>query len=76
MQLLIRPDGVVQALYSEEFELAALGRLGIRRASYVEPQGHLWYADLSLSGGPRLGPFATRSQAIGAETRWLEEHVL
>ncbi len=76
MQLLVTPDGVVRTLYSEQVDLAALGRLHIRRASYVEPAGSRWYSDLSPVGGPRLGPFATRSQALRAETCWLENHLL
>ena len=70
--LVIRPDGRVIALYTEEIDLARLGETSIRRASQVEPDDSgRWWADLSPVGGPALGPFARRSQAIAAERDWL-----
>lgn len=77
MQLIITPDGRVECLYSETLDLAALGPLAIRRASHVEPddQGR-WWADLGPSGGPVLGPFALRSEALAAEEAWLVSHRL
>lgn len=33
-----------------------------------------WLADLRISGGPVLGPFAIRQEAIGAELDWLHDH--
>jgi hypothetical protein len=73
MELLITPQGAVRALYAEAIDLSVLGRLAITRASRVEPDayGH-WHADLGPVGGPRLGPFALRSQALAAEQAWLE----
>jgi hypothetical protein len=77
MELFIGPAGAVSALYSEELDLRSLGLLAIRRASHVEPmRGGVWTADLSPVGGPILGPFAQRSQAIAAETRWIETELL
>ena len=77
MQLVIEPDGAVRCIYGEEIDLAALGRPVIRRASHVEPTPDgRWTADLSPVAGPNLGPFATRSQALEAEGRWLERHWL
>ena len=72
MQIVFRADGSVQCLYGEAIELRQLGGLTISRASHVEPDasGH-WLADLSLVNGPKLGPFATRSQALAAEEAWL-----
>jgi len=72
MDLVIRLGGLVQCLYGETIELAALGQLSISRASHVEPdyRGH-WQADLSPVGGPVLGPFDHRSQALEAERQWL-----
>ena len=76
MDIIIAPTGDAQAIYSEVIELAALGRLHIRRASHVEPdeQGS-WFADLAPVSGPKLGPFAHRSQALVAELAWLTDHL-
>jgi hypothetical protein len=72
MQLVVAPGGVVRAVYSETIDLAVLGRPTIRRASYVEPdQQGCWSADLSPVGGPTLGPFRSRSEALAAEHEWL-----
>ncbi len=77
MLLVIEPGGQVRGLYGEELELASLGSVSIRRASHVEPDcDGSWWADLSPVEGPRLGPFAQRSQALGAEQSWLERHWL
>ena len=77
MELVVRPNGSVTTLYGEELELSTLGRLSIRRASRVEPDASgRWHADLSPVGGPRLGPFAKRSEALDAEVNWLEAHHL
>ena len=76
MDLIIAPGGRMRCLYGELLDLDALGRLAIRRASHVEPDGRgRWYADLSPVSGPRLGPFARRSDALAAERRWLQEHI-
>ncbi|OAI48238.1 hypothetical protein AYO44_07710 [Planctomycetaceae bacterium SCGC AG-212-F19] len=77
VQLVIDPHGQVRCLYSEAIDLAALGSLSIARGSNVEPndQGQ-WLADLSPVGGPCLGPFTKRSEALAAEQTWLEEHWL
>ena len=54
-----------------------LGALRITRASTVEPdETGRWTADLRACGGPVLGPFALRSQALAAEVAWLEATVL
>jgi hypothetical protein len=77
VQLVIDRHGQVRCLYSEALDLAALGVLAIQRASHVEPndQGQ-WLADLSPVGGPCLGPFDKRSEALAAEQLWLEQHWL
>ena len=75
MQLLISPQGDVRCLYDESLDLSALGRLTIRRASQVEPTADgQWTAELSPLGGPVLGPFELRSDALAAEVRWIEDH--
>ena len=73
MHIRIDFQGGIHCLYTESLDLAALGPLCIRRASYVEPdvQGN-WWADLSPLKGPQLGPFAIRTLALKAEQTWLE----
>ena len=72
MDLVVDTRGQARCIYDEAIDLAAMGKLSIRRASYVEPDEHgHWIADLTASEGPRLGPFALRSQAIAAEIRWV-----
>jgi hypothetical protein len=75
--LVVGPEGEVRCLYGERIDLASFGSLSITRASHVEPddQGK-WWAELSPVGGPRLGPFARRSQALAAEQQWLETRCL
>ena len=76
MKLFIAPGGAVRCLYPEAIDLAHLGRPPICRASHVEPdkQGR-WHADLAPVGGPNLGPFASRSEALAAEQAWLEDRL-
>lgn len=77
MTLTISPAGQIKAIYAESIDLRSLGSLNISRASHVEPDGSgCWLADLSLIGGPMLGPFDLRSDALAVELRWLEEHWL
>ncbi len=77
MQLVILAGGTARCLYDEAIDLSALGRLAIVRASHVEPDRHGgWLADLSPVSGPLLGPFPHRSDALAAETAWLEAHWL
>ncbi len=75
MDLIVHPDGDVTTLYTELLDLSALGALHIARASHVEPDtSWQWFAD--LVDGPRLGPFARRSEALAAEVAWLTRHRL
>jgi hypothetical protein len=77
VELIVRSGGSVACIYDEAIELAALGSLSIRRASYVEPNGNgLWFAELSPVDGPRLGPFCCRSDALAAELAWLKANWL
>jgi hypothetical protein len=77
MQLRVDPGGGVRCLYSETIDLHALGAATIRRASRVEPDARgKWWAELAPVGGPTLGPFLLRSQALDAEQAWLEAHWL
>lgn len=77
MQLIISPDGSIRCLYDETLDLTAIGATKIRRASHVEPDEHGgWTADLGPVGGPTLGPYSIRSEALAAEQVWLERHWL
>ena len=77
MQLIISPDGRVRCVYTETIDLAELGRLTISRGSHVEPDEEgRWFADLAPVGGPQLGPFPHRSDALIAEAAWLDAHWL
>jgi hypothetical protein len=77
MHLIVEPTGRVRSIYTETLDLAALGHPVITRASQVEPgPDGCWSADLRPVGGPVLGPFDRRSQALEAELAWLEAHWL
>lgn len=77
MQLVISRGGEVRCVYSETIDLRRLGSLFIRRASHVEPrEDGRWFADLTPVGGPVLGPFDLRTDALSAEQTWLDEHWL
>ena len=77
MQLLIDAQGGVRCVYSETVDLAQLGRMSISRGSHVESDAvGDWHADLGPVGGPILGPFGRRSEALAAESEWLEANWL
>ena len=77
MQLIIEPSGTVRCIYDETISLPCLGQLSISRGSHVEPTSSgQWQADLSPVGGPILGPFNCRSEALEAERQWLEANWL
>ena len=77
MQLIIDSIGNARCIYDETLPLHQLGRIKIRRGSHVEPiPSGQWIADMNPVGGPVLGPFNIRSQALAAERRWLEKHWL
>ncbi|MDP3767105.1 MAG: hypothetical protein Q8S13_03745 [Dehalococcoidia bacterium] len=75
MDLFIRPDGSIETIYSDDLQLALAetGTHNVKRASHVEPaDGGGWTADMSpIRGGPVLGPFPTRADALAAEVDWL-----
>jgi hypothetical protein len=72
MELVVSGDGAVACIYDEALDLRELGQLSIKRASHVEPdEAGNWSADMEPSGGPVLGPFASRSEALVAEREWL-----
>jgi hypothetical protein len=76
MILRLDPHGQVHCIYGESIDLSALGTLSIRRASHVEPDtSGQWWADLAPVRGPKLGPFTKRSEALAAESAWLDNYL-
>ena len=76
MRILIGADGSARGIYADALRdvYEALGTLTVRRASHVEPgPDGLWYADLSPVGGPVLGPYRLRQEALDAEVEALKE---
>lgn len=79
--LFVSNSGEIKGIYDETFSsLYSQGNLEIKRASHVEPcvidSATMWEADMSPSGGPVLGPFLLRSEALAAEVKWLNENIL
>lgn len=74
----IRPDGTIKTIYTDDLLLLfKTGKCAISRVSSVEPTTDgRWEADLSPVGGPTLGPFDTRTEALDAEVAYLHEHIL
>jgi hypothetical protein len=75
----VSESGVLSFVYQDD--LAEIVRQGhetgsaeIERVSEVEPFKQGWCAD--ILGGPFLGPFELRSEAIAAEIEWIEENLL
>ena len=72
MELIVGADGMARCIYDEALEMRELGKLQITRASHVEPdRDGFWWADMGPVDGPVLGPYGSRSEALGAERRWL-----
>jgi len=68
MELVVSAAGDVRCIYGEELDLREIGKLQITRASHVEPDREgLWWADMGPVGGPVLGPFRNRTEALQAE---------
>ncbi len=77
MKIAFLPEGKAFMVYTEVFDLSNLGSYSHRRASHVEPtEKGSWRADLSPVGGPLIGPFQKRSEALSAEQDWLERHLM
>jgi hypothetical protein len=76
MEITLLVGASVEAIYADDAVelLKGLGKVSIRRASHVEPEEDGWYADMSPVGGPKLGPFSTRSRAIQSEVQWLQRN--
>ncbi len=75
-EITVKADGTVQFIWSDELRpLLELGTGTVTRASHVEPTADCrWEADLSPVGGPTLGPFDERGEALRAEIEWLRNH--
>lgn len=75
---LVVKNGEIMAIYND----ALIGLYGdatcveTRRASHVEPRGAGWDADLSPVGGPLLAGFRTRAEALSAEVKYLNDHII
>ena len=75
MELVVGCDGVARCIYDEALDLREIGKLQITRASHVEPDAEgYWCADMGPVGGPVLGPYGSRTEALGAEREWLLAH--
>ena len=72
IELVVDAGGGIRCIYDEALDLRELGKLHITRASHVEPDAEgYWWADMGPVDGPVLGPFRSRTEALGAEKRWL-----
>ena len=74
----VAPDGTARCIYDDDFAdfIRSLGNVTITRASHVEPTAEgEWEADMSPAGGPVLGPFRLRREALAAERKWLLTNV-
>ena len=69
-------DGSLQFIWDDALQpLLELGKPNLSRASHVEPtHDGQWTLDLSPVGGPVLGPFKLRGEALDEELRWLHDH--
>ena len=80
MRIMINGSQIRFVYLDELKDLLDMGKSTIKRASHVEPietDGQImWQADISPIGGPKLGPFPLRKDALDAEIKWIEEHGL
>ena len=75
---IVDTDGTLRTIYDDEMIRLArsVGLVTISRASSVEYSWKAlgWTADMANVGGPVLGPFDTRREALKAEVEWIKEH--
>ena len=75
MDIIIDATGKTRFVYSDSLAgLLGEGEARTARASHVEPETGGWCANLGPVGGPRLGPFRLRDEALTAENKWLQDH--
>jgi len=68
-------ENEVRFIYSDYLiGLMNQGESVIKRASMVEPSNNKWFADLSPIGGPKLGPFDTRKEALNEEVEYINNN--
>lgn len=74
---LVINGGQIKAIYDDALRpLFANANVTTKRASHVEPDGKMWYADLRPVGGPVLAGFFTRKAALEAELEYLRKYVV
>lgn len=77
IEIVVAASGLLRMVYDDRFDLRAVGQPTISRGSQVEPTADgRWTADLHPVGGPILGPFDFRREALAAELAWLQRHWL
>lgn len=77
VQIVVTSLGQARMVYDETVDLTSIGQSQITRGSHVEPvESSSWSADMSPVGGPVLGPFSKRSEALAAEVAWLHQNWL
>jgi len=78
MKINVRNNGTIQLIYTEDIDILSLGKVkSITRASHLDANGdNQWEADMLPSGGPVLGPFPRRSEALRAEEEWINNNIL
>ena len=78
MKIKLNLDGTAIMIYTEDIDVTEIGDVqSITRASRVEPVNrNQWAADMRPVGGPVIGTFNKRSDALTAEVNWIEENIL
>ena len=78
--IVISDGGVIEHIYTEQFDLTDCGDSQITRASHVEPSQNgdgSWYVDLAPIGGEVVHGFSKRSEALQYEeervNQWLKQ---
>ncbi len=74
----VTETGQVVFIWDDIFRgLVDEGAVSVSRASNVEPNSKgFWEADLGPVGGPVLGPFRLREEALKAEVEWIVTNVI
>lgn len=72
IDIIIAPNGDLRFIYNDDAAaLLTAGKATVTRVSHVEPCAGGWSADMAPVGGPVLGPFTLRGDALAAEVAWL-----